>query len=147
MSELKNCYCDGNGKFQKEYDELNDKLVPAMGKCDTLEGELLRAIDRIYYDYYNNGNCNNTSGANLFLSKFFPNQTEQFKKDLHAHYKECNIGRYTEVNLETALENIADAVIEYVSSKTEYTPNNEDMFDYQEDDYREEEEEEDDFEW
>jgi hypothetical protein len=137
-----NTYWNSKGKFQAEYDDLNAKLVPAVDKCDTLEGEFLRAVGRMYYDYFNNGNCNNTSGANIFLSKFFPNQTEQFKKDLKAHYEVCNNSGYTKVNLEKELENIANTVIEYVLNQKEYTHNTKDMFDYEED-YREEEDWED----
>lgn len=48
----------------KRYDEtqykvLYERLVPESGKCETLEGELLRAVSRIYYDYTNNGFGNN----------------------------------------------------------------------------------------
>lgn len=47
-----------------------DALVPSMGKCSTLQGELLRASSKIGYDWYNNGwGCNNWSGAVVFLRK------------------------------------------------------------------------------
>lgn len=46
------------------------ELVPTVGKCDTLQGELLRASTRIAYDWYNNGwGCNNWSGAVAFLMR------------------------------------------------------------------------------
>lgn len=40
-----------NAKFE----ELCDKYVPAWGKANTLGGEILRAINRIVYRYYNDG--------------------------------------------------------------------------------------------
>lgn len=135
---LKSSYWNNNGKFQNEYDTLFSTLVPSQGKCETVEGELLRAVGRIYYDYYNNGNLNNTSGANIFLQKFLPNKSEQIISDLKAHYSESNQGCYTTANLEAQLERITDAVIEHVLSVKDYTPNNHDMFDFQEDDFFEE---------
>jgi hypothetical protein len=51
-------YWDKTGKNQKEYDALWDKLVPAEGEADTIEGELIRCIGRLFYEYCNNGNCN-----------------------------------------------------------------------------------------
>lgn len=47
---------------------LFNELVPSSGKCDTLQGECLRAASKISYDWYNNGwGCNNWSGAVVFL--------------------------------------------------------------------------------
>ena len=46
------------------------KLVPLYGRCKYVEGELMRALGKVYYDYYNNKMCNNTSGAcNYIRSK------------------------------------------------------------------------------
>ena len=38
-----------------KFDELCDKYVPAWGEANTLGGEILRAINRIVYRYYNDG--------------------------------------------------------------------------------------------
>jgi hypothetical protein len=43
------------------YNFLYDQLVPNDGPAEYLEGELLRAISRIHYDYLNNGFGNNWS--------------------------------------------------------------------------------------
>lgn len=51
-------YWNSNGAYQKEFDELYDKLVPAQGEADTVHGEMLRAASRLFYDFCNNGNCN-----------------------------------------------------------------------------------------
>lgn len=57
-TELGKSYWDESGAYQKEYKELYDKLVPPSGSSETLHGELIRAISRLFYDYCNNGNCN-----------------------------------------------------------------------------------------
>lgn len=36
-------------------------LVPPNGKAETKDGELLRVVSNLYYEYYNNGNCNLTN--------------------------------------------------------------------------------------
>jgi hypothetical protein len=65
----------GENQMTKLYDEthyhfLYDQLVPNEGRADTLEGELLRAISRIHYDYLNNGFGNNWSGAWRFIDRY-----------------------------------------------------------------------------
>lgn len=48
-----------NAQRIKELDriekELSDKLVPATGKAETIGGEMLRAIERMIYRYFNDG--------------------------------------------------------------------------------------------
>ena len=39
----------------KEFNAWYDKYVPACGKCDTLAGEISRAINRLVYRWYNDG--------------------------------------------------------------------------------------------
>lgn len=60
-------YWNKKGKHQKDYDRLL-KLVPDIGRAETMHGNLLRHIGKIYYDYYNNGLCN---AENLFRSVSF----------------------------------------------------------------------------
>lgn len=50
-------YWNNNGIYQAEYDKLFD-LVPQSGSAETLHGELIRAVSRINYEYFNNGNGN-----------------------------------------------------------------------------------------
>jgi hypothetical protein len=42
-------------KNEKRVDALFKKLVPTMGPADTVEGEMIRAISRILYRYFNDG--------------------------------------------------------------------------------------------
>lgn len=51
-------YWNSTGAYQKEYDELYAKLVPTSGSAASLNGELIRAVTRLSYEFYNNGNCN-----------------------------------------------------------------------------------------
>lgn len=57
-TKLGNSYWNETGYYQDDYDLLWNNLVPSSGEADTLHGELIRAIGRLYYDYCNNGNIN-----------------------------------------------------------------------------------------
>jgi hypothetical protein len=60
MKETKrgNSYWNESGAYQKEFDKLERELVPASGEAETVHGKMLRAINRLYYDFCNNGNGN-----------------------------------------------------------------------------------------
>lgn len=117
--------------FKKELEERNsvlfEKLVPVEGKCDTLEGEILRAVNKICYRYWNDGDyfykgygavtAGNAAG---FLYE-------------HGFGNELNsaIGLINEA-YEAELNNLLDKVLTFVESKGEtYSPNEDDMFDYE----------------
>ena len=51
-------YWNNEGAYDKEFSELTDKLMKPSGRSDTLQGEVVRAANRLYYEYCNNGNCN-----------------------------------------------------------------------------------------
>lgn len=126
-------YWNHSGRYQKEYEELSGKLVPAAGMCETVEGELLRAISKIYYDYFNNGFGNNWSGAWKFLENF--SNVLNCNEELVglAYWKRgivCNSS-----TPEKFLDSLVDKVMKYVVSKNgSYTPNITDMWTLQEPD-------------
>lgn len=133
---MKDIYWNSNGKHQLEYQELYSTLVPAEGNAGTVEGEMIRAATRLYYDYYNNGMLNNTSGACQFLMECNTNQFLNIGDELLEVYQESNTGCYTDVSLSTQLETILDTVVEYiVSLNGEYTESDVDMFNFQDPDY------------
>lgn len=57
-TKLGESYWNEKGYYQDIYDRLHSNLVPSSGEADTVHGELVRAISRLYYDYCNNGNIN-----------------------------------------------------------------------------------------
>ena len=63
MIELKlttenNHYWNNNGVYQQELDRLFEKFVPVSGRSENLIGEVVRAANRLYYEFCNNGNGN-----------------------------------------------------------------------------------------
>tara|TARA_R100001086_G_scaffold63867_1_gene29634 strand:+ start:13164 stop:13655 length:492 start_codon:yes stop_codon:yes gene_type:complete len=51
-------YWNDEGIYQTEYNELYKILVPDCGDAPTIQGELIRVVSRLNYEYFNNGNCN-----------------------------------------------------------------------------------------
>ena len=51
-------YWNHNGAYQEEGDRLYEEMVPATGAAETVHGELIRGINRLFHEYCNNGNGN-----------------------------------------------------------------------------------------
>lgn len=51
-------FWEENHPRYQEYSNLWDEHVPARGASKTVEGELVRAVGRLFHEYCNNGNCN-----------------------------------------------------------------------------------------
>lgn len=142
-------YWDGNGKYQAKQDELYDRLVPAVGKSHCMAGELLRAANRVYYDAYNNGFGNNTSGAAKFLQAnllpAFPDDLE-LKQACKLIYGYSNTGTCVDVDekCDAALDLIVDRVVEAIRANPQLLElETIDLFDLQDDDIELEDDEED----
>jgi hypothetical protein len=130
---MTNTYWNNNGTYQAQYDKLCDELIPSFGQCATEEGEYLRAITKIYYDAYNNGFGNNTSGAYNFLVQKFgilselPEFVELAKVVNSGHY----ISEYEFDKIEPILNKAVDIVVEYILNRNgEYARNSYDMYDF-----------------
>ena len=82
----------------KWHNEMYDKYVPGSGKADTIGGEILRAINRIIYKFYNDGdtvaryyssNRNYSFGAEIFLSKYVPSYVPMRAIDRDEEFEEA----------------------------------------------------------
>ena len=58
FSEHGTSYWNSSALYFSLYEKLWNNFVPNEGKANTVGGELIRAISRLSYEYYNNGNCN-----------------------------------------------------------------------------------------
>lgn len=57
-------YWQHGGRYQQDYDRLQELLVPSQGEASTEHGEFLRHCGNVYYDVFNNGGCNLDEGRN-----------------------------------------------------------------------------------
>jgi len=69
-------YWNNVSPYMEEYNYFWNELVPQEGKAETTDGEILRSMSRIMYEYYNNGFINPKKEEALFLEsnkdKFVP---------------------------------------------------------------------------
>lgn len=129
---MENTYWNNKGQFQAEYDELV-KLLPAAGACDTLAGEMIRAVSRLGYDFYNNGMGNNTSGAVNFLRNNGAVDADTYSTIYAYTTGRVYQGSYAGDALHRAIERAVDMTVEMIVRNPQLTAivNTEDMFDYE----------------
>lgn len=121
---------------------LFKKLVPGSGHCKTFEGEMVRAMMRLMYRYYNDGDVffrgygKETCGSSAtFLKTKTPisrrlrsilseGQKNAPKKTPGSKHGERDNEYEDDDWYQNALYKAAEAIIEYVNSKNgDYTPN------------------------
>ena len=116
--------------IEEKLNELFEELVPATGKADTVAGEIVRAICRIGYRNYNDGDH-----LGVGYGKWTTNSAGRFlaKKcdDAVAHCVGDAWGIRDDDAYDEALERLEIAVLNYLDANPELktTPNDEDMFD------------------
>jgi len=114
----------------KEFQELSHKLMPPQGPADTVEGELLRAVNKLVYRYYNDGDYFyqgygvHTAGAPV---AFLLDMAAKLHIEDLTNLIDKAVG-LTDDEYEGALRYIEEAVLAYVKSKEgKYTENQYDM--------------------
>ena len=132
---MQSTYWNNQGTHQADYDRLV-QLMPMMGKSDTVAGELIRAVSKLGYDFYNNGMGNNTSGAVNFLDA--KGAIDRRTRSTIYDYTRGALyeGRYDGDSLQVAMEHMVDQTVEFIlaNPELETQANTEDMFDYSEED-------------
>ena len=123
MSEIFESWGGLSLQDDEKWNSLFDEYVPAEGKADTVGGEILRAMSRIVYRYYNDGDTvdeycgsayNHCKGADIYLSDTIPGY----------HSLEGYWGDEYEKEMCARLKFILDYLLEHPELFT--TPNDED---------------------
>ena len=77
-TELTKHYWNNEGAYEQEFSQLTNELMPSTGRAEYLVGEVVRAANRLYYEYCNNGNMNARDIVELYdddyeveLSEFY----------------------------------------------------------------------------
>lgn len=133
---------------EKKINALFEELVPSSGKADTVAGEIVRAISRIGYRNFNDGDhigvgygketCN---PAARYLIKKAGDEVADAIVDLW--------GVVPDDLYDKGLADAEEKVLRYIEEHPELktTPNNEDMWDYQDKDEDVDDCEDDEEEW
>lgn len=136
-------FWSGTHPLSAKQTALFEELIPSIGTCETIEGEMLRAASRIHYDLFNNGwGCNNWSGAVMYLATYAPTYAPSLDLNLLNKVHEYSHGEPSPAKSLSEkyykiVTDIVEAIVTDISETR--TPNDVDMFDLQEDDYQEEE--------
>jgi hypothetical protein len=132
---MQNTYWNNKGCFQAEYDALVE-LMPASGNSDTVAGELIRAVSRIGYQFYNNGMGNNVSGAVNFLREWSAIDPEVYNTIYEYSRGRIYNGRYRGDSLQVAVERAVDQTVELITRNPSLITmvNTDDIFNHEEED-------------
>lgn len=132
---MENTYWSGKGRFQAEFNELV-KLMPLMGASDVLAGELIRAANRLAYDFYNNGMGNNTSGAINFLQHHSAIDPDVYNTVHPWTTGRIYNGSYEGDSLQLAIERVIDQTVEMIVRNPQLTSiaNTDDIFNHSDED-------------
>lgn len=121
--------------IDKKIDMLFDELVPECGAADNVAGEIIRALGRLRYRYYNDGDLigigygNETcNAAARFLQK---HTTPEISRIIELMW-----GLMIKAQYEDLLNDLSAAVAKFIEDKPELktTENTDDMWNYQTDD-------------
>lgn len=126
-------YWNRTGKYQAEYEQMVENFMPISGAADTLAGELIRAATRLAYDFYNNGMCNNTTGAVNFLKNKGAIDQATHEAIYSFAAGQPYLGDYGGGALQVAIERTLDMTVAMILHNPQLItiPNREDLFDYQ----------------
>jgi len=102
---MENAYWSGKGKFQKEYDALEQKLLRNENGPDCAEGKLLNNLAGFYYRRYNDGDMTSS-----YASPFNKGAKAMEKFGL----PHLVLNRYVD---EIRLESIVDTVVEFLYNR------------------------------
>lgn len=125
------------GESDKLFDELFSKLIPPSGPSKYFEGEILRALNKIIYRYYNDGDyCFDgygieTAGAPAMFLKQYANRIPNLQP-LISELISGNKRSYKDI-----LNKMSDVILPYIKEKVDsnsLTQNSDDMLrdEYQE---------------
>lgn len=127
-----------------------DMLVPEYGKADTVAGEIVRAINKLVYRWYNDGDkINEGYGKETcnpparFLMAKCPQDIKDKISGLWMFYSSLD------EDYEEELDELVGMVMDYLDANPalKETPNNEDMLDYARPEDKDDDDEEDEDDW
>ena len=138
------------GTLEKRNQKLFDKLVPGSGAAKTVEGELMRAINRLVYRWYNDGDyfykgygAETAGPAHSFLvnSNQIPFDLQSTLAMTFNKAMDAPEDGYERL-IKFALEKVVDHV--EATPKDDYTPLEKEMYDF-ESEFEDDEEDYDDY--
>lgn len=121
LLETMRMYEDSQDIFNSDKWNKYAELMPNQGPSKYYAGEIIRAVNKVAYDYYNNGFGNRWDAPAAFLMDNVPNLSEDVKRMLLTYAS----GTSTDGNLKNTISDMANSVLDYLDQKVDInTPNN-----------------------
>ena len=134
LSNPKQHYWNKEGGNQEQMDRLTTKFMPPSGRSDNFVGEVIRAINRLYHEFCNNGNgnalncetipgdwipCNLCGGDGVIREEY--NDDEEYIEEITCPDCDGEGGYYEddeyEYSLDSFFENFIKLIREYFTEK------------------------------
>ena len=119
----------GSGRYAEVYQAYWNQLVPESGRCNTVQGELIRVIGRLAIEYYRNGNMNWEDGYDLMLvwmsrtlhdqTVFEPDQLVQIQRDVASIRANAESGCCPYADGEDEYDRLTDRIVEWCRRRSD----------------------------
>lgn len=128
-------------KAEEVNEKLFEELVAASGKSETVAGEIIRAVNRIQYRYWNDGDIagrgygrETVNPAVRYLYEMKGEEGSEFYTIVNK-FRDYLLGEFVHDNeYEKECEKLVEAAIKYVADKKLWEQeNSEDMWDWRDD--------------
>jgi len=127
-TKVQKTYWNSQGKHQTAYDKLKN-LVPDSGPADTHEGEILRAVSKIYYRYYNDGDSVRMKGGAVQSACTFL-QRSDLPVGISRTIEELRVA-HNRQEYERHLEKLTSKIVVWIKAKKgKYVENKDDYLQY-----------------
>lgn len=107
------------GKWQTQYEELRQKLVPGRGKAETLQGEMIRIVGKITYEILDNGGMNWDTEYKKMTNALNGYLKQNEKMDTALVDEACNIaGHISSCSRKEELYRLTELVVMWITSNS-----------------------------
>ena len=133
---------------EKKIEEMFERLVPACDSCETVAGEIVRALTKIVYRFYNDGDRIGVGYGIKTCNAAARYLMENTNFDVDRVIKEMWSKKYSDEEINELENSVYEFLINHKELET--TPNNEDFYDYESENDKWndwDEDEDDDDEW
>jgi len=123
------------GETEKRISVLFDKLVPGAGNADTVEGEIIRALNRIIYRWGNDGDhfAQGYGAETAGPAMEFLTDAPGIPSEIRAKFKAWEDDNFSNDYDKKELEDLASIALQHVEMKVrenDLTKNEDDLFNY-----------------
>ncbi len=114
---------------EKKIEEMFERLVPVSGSCETVAGEIVRALTKIVYRFYNDGDCIGVDYGNETCNAPARYLMKNTNFDVYDVIKKMWSDNYSDEEINELENSVYEFLINHKELET--TPNNEDFYDYE----------------